>query len=178
MAATALAADRPLERALDAGSGVFAVCAGYQILGRSFSGADGRPRPGLGLLDCTTSKSPRRRPVGEILVEPAAEFGLPVLTGYENHAGQTERGPAARPLGSVVAVVGNGDGSEGAVQGRVVGTYLHGPVLARNPALADMLLSWVVGEVKPLDDAEADELRRERIGRARSWWQRRLAARA
>jgi CobQ-like glutamine amidotransferase family enzyme len=63
------------------------------------------------------------------------------------------------------------------VQGRVVGTYLHGPALARNPALADMLLSWVVGEVKPLDDAEADDLRRERIGRARSWWQRRVAAR-
>jgi CobQ-like glutamine amidotransferase family enzyme len=175
-AATALAVDRPLERAIEAGAVVFAVCAGYQILGRTFNGADG-PRPGLGLADWETIQRPRHRPVGEILVKPVAEFGLPLLTGYENHASLTRLGPAARPLGAVLSGVGNGDGSEGAVQGRVIGTYLHGPALARNPALADLLLSWVVGEVKPLDDAEAEDLRRERIGRARSWWQRRLAAR-
>jgi CobQ-like glutamine amidotransferase family enzyme len=173
MAATQLAVDRPLERALGDGAAVLAVCAGYQILGRAFSGGDGGSRPGLGLLDCTTSKSPRRRPVGEILVEPAPELDLPILTGYENHAGQTALGPAARPLGTVMSGVGNGDGSEGAVQGRVVGTYLHGPALARNPALADLLLSWVVGPLAPLEDAEVEELRRERIGRVRSWWRRR-----
>jgi CobQ-like glutamine amidotransferase family enzyme len=58
--------------------------------------------------------------------------------------------------------VGNGDGTEGARQGRVVGTYLHGPVLARNPALADLILSWIVGDLDPLDDAEVTELRDER----------------
>ena len=75
------------------------------------------------------------------------------------------------PLARVIAGVGNGDGSgrEGAVCGRVVGTYLHGPLLARNPALADLLLAWAlgleVGELPPLDDAAAEGLRRERIAR-------------
>jgi CobQ-like glutamine amidotransferase family enzyme len=175
MAATALAADRPLERALDAGAVVFAVCAGYQILGRTFNGSAG-PQPGVGVADWATTHRPRHRPVGELLVAPAAEFGLPVLTGYENHASLTQLGSAARPLGAVLAGVGNGDGSEGAVQGRLIGTYMHGPALARNPALADLLLSWVVGDLKPLDDAEAEELRSERIGRARSWWRRRAGS--
>ena len=74
-----------------------------------------------------------------------------------------------RPLGRVVVGAGNdtGDGSEGAVAGRVVGTYLHGPVLARNPALADHLLASVVGDLEPLDDTEADVLRKERLAAAR-----------
>ena len=61
--------------------------------------------------------------------------------------------------------VGNGDGTEGAYAGRVVGTYLHGPVLARNPALADRLLSWALGDVTldPLDDEVAESLRQERL---------------
>ncbi len=60
---------------------------------------------------------------------------------------------------------GGGDGTEGAVEGRVVGTYLHGPVLARNPALADRLLSWALGDVplEPLDDGLAESLREERL---------------
>ena len=72
-------------------------------------------------------------------------------------------------MGRVTAGVGNGDGGEGAVSGRVVGTYLHGPVLARNPALADLLLSWALdGEMlAPLDDADAESLREERLGSAR-----------
>ncbi len=72
-------------------------------------------------------------------------------------------------LGRVTVGVGNGDGTEGAVQGRVVGTYLHGPVLARNPALADLLLSWALDDValEPLDDAAAESLREERLGASR-----------
>ncbi|MGI9023176.1 MAG: hypothetical protein ACR2HV_08105, partial [Acidimicrobiales bacterium] len=78
-------------------------------------------------------------------------------------------GPSAQPLGRVVVGRGNdaGDGTEGVVSGHVVGTYLHGPALARNPALADLLLSWVVGPLHPLDDAEVDALRAERIATAR-----------
>ena len=100
--------------------------------------------------------------VGEILVEPDAAAGLPALSGYENHAGLTDLGPGATALGRVDVGVGNGDGTEGAIGGRVVGTYLHGPVLARNPALADRLLSWVVGDLEPLDDTGVDDLRAER----------------
>jgi CobQ-like glutamine amidotransferase family enzyme len=170
-AAAALITEGALHRAVEGGAAVLAICAGFQILGHSFFGPDGAARPGLGLLDCTTARRASPRIVGEILVEPdpaawgaraGAEPSLPALSGYENHAGLTDLGPDATPLGRVEVGVGNGDGTEGAVGGRVVGTYLHGPVLARNPALADRLLSWVAGDLEPLDDAEVDDLREER----------------
>jgi CobQ-like glutamine amidotransferase family enzyme len=107
--------------------------------------------------------------VGELVVDPDPSLDLPHLTGYENHAGLTRLGPDALPLGKVLVGHGNdgGDGTEGTVSGRIVGTYLHGPVLARNPALADMILTWVVGPLKPLDDPEVEDLRAERIAAAR-----------
>ena len=169
LAVRELRASRALKSAVDGGAAVLAVCAGYQLLGRQFLGPDGRPHAGLGLLDCATDRGPGARRVGELVVEPEESFALPTLTGYENHAGITDLGPAVEPLGRVVVGHGNdhGDGTEGAVSGRIVGTYLHGPVLARNPALADLLLSWVVGEVAPLEDPEVEALREERIGAAR-----------
>ncbi len=157
-----------LERAVGQGAVLLAVCAGYQIVGRSFPAADGRPLSGLGLLDVTTTKGRGRRAVGEILAEPLDE-GLPVLTGFENHGGLTTRGPTTAPLARVTAGVGNGDGTEGARSGRVVGTYLHGPVLARNPGFADLLISWATGRVlHALDDAEEAALRKERIAAVRA----------
>lgn len=163
-----LRADGSFLPAVEAGAPVLAVCAGYQVVGRTFCGADGRALPGVGLLDVTTEKGPGRRAVGEVLAEPV-DGGLPLLTGFENHGGLTVRGPGTAPLARVVAGVGNGDGTEGAVSGRVVGTYLHGPVLARNPALADLLLSWAIGRtLEPLDDAEEAALREERIAAVRA----------
>ncbi len=164
-AAELLEADGTLARAVRDGVAVLAVCAGYQIVGRSFAGADGRPLPGLGLLDVSTTKPTGPRAVGEILAESP---GLPVLTGFENHGGRTTLGKDATPFAKVVVGIGNGDGTEGAIAGRVIGTYLHGPVLARNPALADRLLGWVVGtQLDPLDDEQEEELRAERIKRWR-----------
>ena len=148
---------------------VLAVCAGFQIVGRTFPGAAGEPHEGVGLLDVETVKSTGPRAVGEVLVEvdPDALGPLPPLTGFENHGGTTSLQEGTAALGRVVAGVGNGagDGSEGAVQGRVVGTYLHGPVLARNPALADRLLAWALGDVTldPLDDEASESLREERL---------------
>lgn len=171
-AAAALIAEGVLNRAVDDGAAVLGICAGFQILGHSFFGPDGAARPGIGLLDCTTARRASPRIVGEILVEPnsdawggggGAEPSLPALSGYENHAGLTDLGAGATPLGKVEVGVGNGDGTEGAIGGRVVGTYLHGPVLARNPALADLILSWFAGEkLEPLDDSEIADLREER----------------
>lgn len=161
-AAAALIAEGTLNRAVDDGAAVLGICAGFQILGHSFFGPDGAARPGLGLLDCTTARRASPRIVGEILVEPNPAVGLPALSGYENHAGLTDLGPGATALGKVDAGVGNGDGTEGALGGHVVGTYLHGPVLARNPALADLILSWFVGELEPLDDSGVTDLRAER----------------
>ncbi len=163
-AARELTATRPLHRAVAGGAAVFAVCAGLQILGTSFVGPDGVETDGLGLLDCRTSRGDGPRAVGELVVDPEAADGLPVLSGYENHGGRTARGPAVRPAGRVRSGIGNGDGTDGAVSGHVYGTYLHGPALARNPALADLLLSWVVGPpAAPLDDRESTELRAERL---------------
>jgi CobQ-like glutamine amidotransferase family enzyme len=169
LAVRELRASRALARAVDGGAAVLAVCAGYQILGRQFLGPDGRPHGGLGLLDVSTDRGPGPRRVGELVVEPVVDPDLPTLTGYENHAGITRLGPGVQPLGKVVVGHGNdhGDGSEGALSGRILGTYLHGPVLARNPALADLILSWVVGPLDPLDDGEVQELRAERMAAAR-----------
>ena len=160
-AAVELARDGRLARAVDGGAAVLAVCAGLQVLGRRFIGPDGRPRDGLGLLDCETVAGPNRA-IGELAAEPV-DASMPRLTGYENHGGRTVAGPAARPLGRVIAGVGNGDGTEGVVTGRIVGTYLHGPALARNPALADLLLEWIVGPVARLPDIEVAALRAERL---------------
>ena len=178
-AARALRADGGLARAAARGAAIFAVCAGYQVLGEVFPGSRGEPEPGLGLLDVTTGRLPRRA-VGELLARPAGGAGpVPalrsVLTGYENHAGGTTLGPAARPLATVEAGVGNGVAdptgavSEGAVQGRLLGTYLHGPGLARNPELADLLLSWVVGAaLEPWPQADIEALRAERVAAVRA----------
>lgn len=175
-AARLLGQDGPLHRAVDAGAVVLAVCAGMQIAGRTFPGADGSIVDGLGLLDVETVRTGEARAVGELLVHADPSLALPPLTGFENHGGRTRLGPDATPLGTVSAGVGNGsvsvvDGgpaTEGAITargaGRVVGTYLHGPVLARNPALADLLLTWALGrDLEPLDDDEVDALRAERL---------------
>jgi CobQ-like glutamine amidotransferase family enzyme len=176
LAVKELRASGALSSAVDNGAAVLAVCAGYQVLGREFSGAGGAPVPGLGLLDCSTTRGQGPRRIGEMVVEPSAAPGLPALTGYENHAGVTSLGAGAQPLGHVVVGHGNdtGDRSEGIVSGRIVGTYLHGPVLARNPALADLILSWVAGPLDPIDDREVEELRAERMraARGRRGWRR------
>src|SRR4051794_17625031 len=159
--------DGRLARVVERGAPVFAVCAGFQILGETFLDARGAAYPGLGLLDCTTDRLPGPRAVGELLGEPAVAGLTGPLTGYENHGGRTTLGPDAVPLASVQAGTGNGDGGDGAVQGSIVATYLHGPALARNPALADWILTRVVGPLAALDDSAEDELRRERLSSLR-----------
>jgi lipid II isoglutaminyl synthase (glutamine-hydrolysing) len=166
VAAEALARDGGLRAAVDGGASVFAVCAGFQLLGEFFP-AGTRQFPGLELLDATTHRLGRRA-VGEILVHPAPDERLSLLTGYENHASGTLVGPEATPLGRVEVGVGNGDGSEGARQGGVVATYLHGPAFARNPALADLVLEQVAGPLPSLADPLADKLHAERIRAARA----------
>ena len=193
-AAEALLSDGGLGRAVGRGAVVLGVCAGYQLLGHSFPDSADRPHEGLGLLDVTTRKGTGRRAVGELVATvtadaplPASGGTLPRLTGFENHGGVTTVGPGARPLGRVVQGVGNGggDGSEGAWSGRVIGSYLHGPLLARNTALADLLLGWALAPsagstepaaLAPLDDSEETALRAERLTaverRGRPGWRR------
>ena len=148
-------------RAVSRDAVVLAVCAGYQILGTSFTDSGGVVHSGLGLLDVETRPLPQRA-VGEMVVEPAIPVGP--LVGFENHRGGTALGADAHPLGWVTQGVGNGvASSEGAQCGRVFGTYLHGPVLALNPAFADCLLSLVVGDLPALDDEYAARARTHRL---------------
>src|SRR5580704_15445341 len=169
LAARELNRQQSVHRAVDRGAVVFAICAGLQIVGRTFVGPDGVEQPGLGLLDCVTVRGQGRRAVGELVVEPGVSTDLPLLTGYENHGGVTILDPGAEPLGRVRSGVGNGcNSTDGAINGRVWGTYMHGPVLARNPALADRLLGMVTGTLDPLDDRESDALRTERLRAAPS----------
>lgn len=166
-ACEALRTDGGLRRAADRGAPILAICAGYQFLGTVFPDATGSPAPGLELIDIATTRLPQRA-VGELAAEPIAP-GTDLLsrdrfTGYENHAGGTSRGPGVAALGRVLAGVGNGDGTEGAVADRIIGTYLHGPCLVRNPDIADQLLQWAVGvELTPVAEQEVADLRAERL---------------
>jgi CobQ-like glutamine amidotransferase family enzyme len=189
-AASALVADGTLHRSFDRGSVVLGVCAGYQLLGRSFPDSGDRRRDGLGLLDVTTRKGTGTRAVGELVAEVMPDApkliggaGLPTLTGFENHGGVTSIGPGALAVARVVTGIGNGDGdgTEGAWSQRVFGCYLHGPLLARNPGVADLLLGWAISSsgngqssaspvslapLAALDDEEELALRRERLAAA------------
>ena len=174
LAARELRASGAVNRAHEHGAVVFAVCAGYQIVGRSFPGAEG-VEAGLDLLDVVTTVGAGPRAVGELLVEPHESLALPLISGFENHQGVTALGPSAQPLGIVRHGVGNGadqgvTATEGARAERVVATYAHGPVLARNPAFADWILGLIVGPLDILEHevvAATESLRQERLAAVR-----------
>jgi len=150
----------PLEAAVGEGSMVLAVCGGYQLLGHYYQTAEGEKFPGIGLIDVRTEAG-KKRFIGDVVVDAGIE-GLepPTLVGFENHSGRTFLGPGARPLGKVRLGSGNNgsDGTEGCVQGGVIGTYLHGSLLPKNPHVADYLIRRALtrrglSELAPLDDS-------------------------
>jgi lipid II isoglutaminyl synthase (glutamine-hydrolysing) len=157
-----------LQQAASRGAPVLAICAAIQVLGHWYETSAGERVEGVGLLDVTTSPQ-ESRTIGEVSGTPLLAGLSQPLTGFENHRGGTVLGPSAQPLAAVTKGAGNraGDGFDGAVQGSVVATYLHGPCLARNPELADHLLTQVVGELPPLPLPEVDRLRRERLAAPR-----------
>lgn len=155
-----------LQQAAERGAPVLAICAAIQVLGHWYETSAGERVDGISMFDVTTAPQATRS-IGEVLTSPLLDGLTSPLTGFENHRGGTTLGPNARPLGRVTAGVGNGvgDGSEGVVQGSVIGTYMHGPALARNPELADLLLARAVGvgALPPLDIDEVEQLRTERL---------------
>lgn len=187
LAAEHLISDGGIASAVAAGRPVLAICAGLQVFGRSFT-SHGRTVEGLGLIDATTSQLAERM-IGEIASTPTASAvtgaaGLTEpLTGFANHMGATILGADAEPLGHLTRGTGNTDShgaeaaglsgedahrqtrAEGAVQGSVVATYMHGPVLARNPQLADWLLARAMGvalnELPEFQGELAEQLNRE-----------------
>ncbi|HEV7677034.1 MAG TPA: glutamine amidotransferase [Candidatus Dormibacteraeota bacterium] len=131
-------------RAVGEGAAILAVCGGYQLLGHVYVDADGNELEGLGLLDLRSSAG-HDRWIGNVVVEADPSLGLrpTTLVGFENHGGRTYLGAGLRPLGRVRVGGGNNgdDGGEGVLAGRLIGTYLHGSLLPKNPALTDWLLS-------------------------------------
>jgi CobQ-like glutamine amidotransferase family enzyme len=166
-----------LKEAAAGGAAILAVCGGYQLLGRSYRGRDGEVLPGVGLFPHETVAGERRM-IGDVLLECELEpGGKRLLAGFENHAGRTVLDPGAEALGRVVAGFGNDgeSGFEGCRVGRAVGTYLHGPLLPRNPWFADWLLAQALahrgGEPRalaPLEDDLEAEAQKVSAGRARS----------
>ena len=162
--APALASLGPaLLEAFAGGAAFLAVCGGYQLLGRFYRDQGGEEQPGVGLLPLHTIAGSRRM-IGDVLLECELEPGeRRTLAGFENHAGRTILDEGAEPLGRVVSGFGNDgeSGHEGCRVGRAIGTYLHGPLLPRNPWLADWLLEQVVAHrtgVEPELEPLADEL--------------------
>ncbi|NUP28828.1 MAG: glutamine amidotransferase [Nocardia sp.] len=155
-----------LQTAAGRGAPVLAICAAIQVLGSWYETSSGERVEGVGLLDATTSPQ-QTRAIGEVTTDPLLTGLSAPLTGFENHRGGTTLGSDATGLARVTRGVGNGvgDGLEGVVQGSVLGTYMHGPALARNPELADYLLCRALGveSLPPLDLPEVDQLRRERL---------------
>ena len=157
-----------LQQAVSRGAPVLAICAAIQVLGHWYETSAGERVDGVGVLDVTTSPQPERT-IGEVAATPLIDALTEPLTGFENHRGGTVLGSEARPLAAVSKGAGNraGDGIDGAVQGSVIATYLHGCCLARNPELADHLLGKVVGPLAPLELPEVAQLRRERLAAPR-----------
>jgi CobQ-like glutamine amidotransferase family enzyme len=150
------------EAVLDGRAALLAVCGGYQLLGRGYRGFHGEDMPGVGLLPLETVAGERRM-IGDVLLDCELDPGVRrTLAGFENHAGRTKLDPGAEPLGRVISGFGNDgeSGYEGCRLGRAVGTYLHGPLLPRNPWLADWLLAQAIAhrtggeprELEPLPD--------------------------
>jgi CobQ-like glutamine amidotransferase family enzyme len=157
-----------LHEAAARGAVILAVCGGYQLLGHSYELGD-ESLPGVGLVDLRTVRAPAGadRLIGNVAIEVAPDprdrgpdaGRRRVLAGFENHGGRTQLGPGASPLGRVLAGHGNNgeDGHEGVIQGNIIGTYLHGPLLPKNAWFADRLIATALGLEQPLTALD-DEL--------------------
>lgn len=141
------------------GAVVVGINAGYVVLGYDFEDDRGRTHSGLGLLDVSFVQGPSmtRPVVAECLLD-----GVPTLSAYTSHGSIAIGGSTLRPLARYTLPAGGAD--EGGVADRVLGTFLHGPVLARNPRLADSVLSWALGSpLAPAPEGWAGHVRRQRI---------------
>lgn len=171
-----LADDGVLAAAVAGGAVLLAIDAGLQIAGRTFRDPDGGEHDGLGLLDVRSSLGSFVD--GPVVGTPTFVAGLPDLAGFESHRGRSTLGPGAVPFARLEVGTGNGGepATDGAVSGRVIGTYIHGPLLAWNPALADHLLGMLVSRpLAPLSDEPgfAADVRARRMAQARQALQKR-----
>ncbi|MDN5717923.1 MAG: cobalamin biosynthesis protein CobB [Janibacter sp.] len=161
-------ADRLRGLAAD-GTAMLMICGMYQLFGNAFVTVEGKSLPGLGILDVTT-RGNEQRMIGPVVL--STDHGD--VVGYENHSGSTVLGAGQAPFGRVRHGQGNNgsDGTEGAVSGHVIGSYLHGPVLPANPRLSDALIGWAAElatgrdfEPAQLDDEVARQAQTRQVRR-------------
>jgi lipid II isoglutaminyl synthase (glutamine-hydrolysing) len=181
-----------LREAIEAGAVVLAVCAGYQLLGKHYAPVDGAPVTGIGVLDAVTEGGSTRFMQHIAVTCDLGSGRQRCLVGFENHSGRTYLGPGTTPLGQVIAGSGNNgeDGTEGARYREVYATYMHGPVLPKNPWLTDHLISRALrhryrdagplDSLAPLEDqaeAEAHAATLKLARRRSGWWPTAMAIR-
>lgn len=160
-----------LHKLADEGVPMLVICGLYQLFGHRFVTADHTDMPGIGLLDLETVAGPTRL-IGNIVTE-SEEFGT--IIGYENHSGQTTLGKNVRPLAEVRLGAGNNDhdGHEGARYKNIIGSYLHGSLLPKNPRIADWMIEQAAtrkfGTFQPgiIDDTLTESARQIAMQRSR-----------
>lgn len=147
-----------VKKMVEKGTPALFVCAAYQFVGTFYKPYQGKPIPGAGIWDLYTEHpgDQAKRLIGNTKAEIINPLELKgeIIVGFENHGGYTTLGPSMKPLAKIVRGGGNNgiDGYEGAVYKHSIGSYFHGPLLPKNPKLADWLISHVVGELAPLND--------------------------
>jgi CobQ-like glutamine amidotransferase family enzyme len=158
------------------GAAMLAVCGGYQLAGHGYTAVDGTRMDGISVLDADTVAGGPPRLIGDVVIDVRLDGMRHTVVGFENHAGRTRLGVDSVPFGTVLSGHGNNgqDGFEGALTNRAIGTYLHGPLLPKNPWLADILLAWglehatgVRPQLQPLDDTLEETAHAAAIARAR-----------
>ncbi len=167
------AKEGPLREAVEDDAAFLAVCGGYQLLGTFYRDLAGDELPGVGILPLHTVAGERRM-IGDVLLD--CDWAGETLAGFENHAGRTILDPGAEPLGRIVSGFGNdgASGFEGCRYRKVYGTYLHGPLLPRNPWFADRVLEDALAhagapqELPPLADELENEAHAVSAERART----------
>jgi lipid II isoglutaminyl synthase (glutamine-hydrolysing) len=160
-----------LTAAAEDGAPMLMVCGMYQLFGHAFRMGSGQRLGGIGVLDVETVAGAQRS-IGNVAAQ-SDDFGL--IIGYENHSGRTVLGPRADPLGHVGRGMGNNgsDGTEGARYRHVIGTYLHGSLLPKNPAIADHLIAVALerrlgtAQLRDLDESVTEQARRAALSRPR-----------
>ena len=165
-----LSGAKDLKELRDKGLVCLMVCGMYQLFGSRFITQEGDELVGAGIIDIETKASDDRL-IGNIVVD--SKWGK--LVGFENHSGRTYLGDGVKQLGEVIKGAGNNgtDKSEGCVVNNVFGTYMHGPVLAKNPELADELISRALvqqgqsGDLEPIDDLLEHQASRVAVTRPR-----------
>ena len=164
--------DREIRAAIEDGVTFLTICGGYQMLGHYYETYDGQRCDFIGALDLVTIGG-KKRMIGNYKFQCAPESGGSLVVGFENHSGKTRLGSGIQPLGKVLSGFGNNgeDGTEGARYRNVFGTYSHGPLLPKNPALCDFILSTALerkygkAELAPLDDSAELAAHDEMAGR-------------